>query len=366
MRFGESNCSILGDSATASAANLVFYTGNAERMRITAAGNLCIGTTSASVKLRVESADADYISVLRNTNASGYGLQVLTQGSSTNLAFQVRTNNANTNAFQVLDNGNVGIGTSSPSVKLEVIGNLTVGSSGNGDQVITTLQGYSPNSVNGSYGRLLFSANSNYTGGAGRYLLTNALDYTKFAIICSVDATTTPTLDVNGAVSSGTAAFVINTNATAIFNSVISVGAATPTTSGAGITFPATQQASSDANTLDDYEEGTWTPTVTLNTGTATTYTIGTATYTKTGRVVVVIGSIIPTNGTFGSTNGYARMTGLPFTVGTRSGAGSGGNISALTNGVATTFAYSTTVDVAFTSGVTSTNEFAFTATYFV
>ena len=135
---------------------------------------------------------------------------------------------------------------------------------------------------------------------------------------------------------------------------------------GVGIAFPATQSASSDANTLDDYEEGTWTPTVTANSGTATTYTIGTATYTKTGRMVVVIGSIIPTNGTFGSTNNYARMTGLPFTVATRTGTGSGGNNSNLNNGVSTTFAYSTTVDVAFTSGVTSANEFSFTATYFV
>jgi len=145
----------------------------------------------------------------------------------------------------------------------------------------------------------------------------------------------------------------------------IALQGATPAT-GTGITFPATQSASTDANTLDDYEEGTWTPTVTLNTGTATAYTIGTATYTKTGRVVVVIGSIIGTNGTFGSTNSYARMTGLPFTCATRVGTGSGGNSSNLNNGVATTFAYSTTVDVAFTSGVTSTNEFAFTATYFV
>ena len=140
---------------------------------------------------------------------------------------------------------------------------------------------------------------------------------------------------------------------------------ATPQT-GTGITFPASQSASSDANTLDDYEEGIWTPSVTLNSGTATAYTIGTATYTKTGRVVVVIGSIIPTNGTFGNTNSYARMTGLPFTCATRVGTGSGGNSSNLNNGVATTFAYSTTVDVAFTSGVTSTNEFAFTVTYFV
>ena len=91
-----------------------------ERMRITSAGNVGIGTSSPSVKLRVESADADYISVFRNTNASGYGLQVLTQGSGTNLAFQVRTNAANTDAFQVLDSGNVGIGTTSPQFGIDL------------------------------------------------------------------------------------------------------------------------------------------------------------------------------------------------------------------------------------------------------
>jgi hypothetical protein len=39
-------------------------------------------------------------------------------------------------------------------------------------------------------------------------------------------------------------------------------GGATPTTSGTGITFPASASASTNANTSDDYEEGTWTPTV--------------------------------------------------------------------------------------------------------
>jgi len=40
----------------------------------------------------------------------------------------------------------------------------------------------------------------------------------------------------------------------------LALDSAVPNT-GTGITFPATQSASSDANTLDDYEEGTWTPT---------------------------------------------------------------------------------------------------------
>jgi hypothetical protein len=48
----------------------------------------------------------------------------------------------------------------------------------------------------------------------------------------------------------------------------IGLGGATPTTSGTGITFPATASASTNANTLDDYEEGTWTPVITAQTGT--------------------------------------------------------------------------------------------------
>jgi hypothetical protein len=64
----------------------------------------------------------------------------------------------------------------------------------------------------------------------------------------------------------------------------ISVGAATPSSSGAGITFPATQSASSDANTLDDYEEGSWTPSL----GGDTTYSTRGGAYTKIGNVVTV------------------------------------------------------------------------------
>ena len=59
--------------------------------------------------------------------------------------------------------------------------------------------------------------------------------------------------------------------------------------SGTGIAFPATQVASSDANTLDDYEEGTWTPTY-YGDGTAgtTTYTGQKGSYTKIGNRVFI------------------------------------------------------------------------------
>jgi hypothetical protein len=62
---------------------------------------------------------------------------------------------------------------------------------------------------------------------------------------------------------------------------------------GTGITFPATQSASSDANTLDDYEEGTWTPTAVGNTDAGTTtYVLQVGKYTKIGNVVNATGFI--------------------------------------------------------------------------
>lgn len=73
------------------------------------------------------------------------------------------------------------------------------------------------------------------------------------------------------------------------------------------IKFPATQNASADANTLDDYEEGTWTP----NVGGTATYTDQTATYTKMGRSVSVTGRM--TINSLG-TGSVQQMEGLPFT----------------------------------------------------
>ena len=93
----------------------------------------------------------------------------------------------------------------------------------------------------------------------------------------------------------------------------LSVGNATPTTSGAGITFPATQSASSDANTLDDYEEGTWTPTITFGGGsTGVTYSNQKGNYTKIGNRVFVSCYLAVSNK--GSSSGAVAINGLPFT----------------------------------------------------
>ena len=77
---------------------------------------------------------------------------------------------------------------------------------------------------------------------------------------------------------------------------------------GGQITFPATQNPSADANTLDDYEEGTWTPGI--NIGGSFTSSVGR--YTKIGNYVYVTWELnFPSTS---STSGF-EVTGLPFLV---------------------------------------------------
>ena len=81
----------------------------------------------------------------------------------------------------------------------------------------------------------------------------------------------------------------LSVTGTGKFGTTIGVGAATPSASGSGITFPATESASTDVNTLDDYEEGTWLPTYASSNGDATfTYTYQKGNYRKIGSLVCV------------------------------------------------------------------------------
>ena len=104
--------------------------------------------------------------------------------------------------------------------------------------------------------------------------------------------------------------------ATPSFTSTIGVGGATAAASGAGVSFPASQSASSDANTLDDYEEGSWTPAIAFGgSSTGVTYqAYSGARYTKIGNRVFLTGSIFLTSK--GSQTGSATITGLPFAEG--------------------------------------------------
>jgi hypothetical protein len=101
-----------------------------------------------------------------------------------------------------------------------------------------------------------------------------------------------------------TTGLTVNTVQGVFVPNCFGVGGATPATSGAGITFPATQSASTDANTLDDYEEGDWTATV--STGGISSQSCS---YVKIGKAVTIIGNITFTGGSVSP-----DLAGLPFT----------------------------------------------------
>jgi len=98
---------------------------------------------------------------------------------------------------------------------------------------------------------------------------------------------------------------------------------ASTSANGVGITFPATQSASTNANTLDDYEEGTWSSSVgfvSSGSNPSVTFNYVVATYTKIGRVVTCglrfsIASVVSAG-----SGGYLQISGFPFAADTTAG----------------------------------------------
>lgn len=95
-------------------------------------------------------------------------------------------------------------------------------------------------------------------------------------------------------------------------NSTQAVTLSTINLTGGQLAFPATAVPSSNANTLDDYEEGTWTPSL----GGTTTYAQQIGSYTKIGRTVFIDCTVEVTLIGTGST---VAISGLPFTAAARS-----------------------------------------------
>ena len=153
--------------------------------------------------------------------------------------------------------GNFGVGTVSPSVKFEVSGTAVAVSRISSSQT-------SPNNI-------LMTGGLSYNYGVmGVNTGNNTSTGDIFQLGYTASAGAAPTSILQW--SSAAKCIGLNTN---------------PATSGTGITFPATQSASSDANTLDDYEEGTYTATSDAASN-ITSVTFTSARYVKIGRLVTV------------------------------------------------------------------------------
>jgi hypothetical protein len=120
-----------------------------------------------------------------------------------------------------------------------------------------------------------------------------------------------------GGTQSSTLSFVTNTNKVTTMNANgnLVLNGGTLTAGGTGITFPASQDASSNANTLDDYEKGTWTPAFnSTNSNASITHSIQQGSYVKIGNFLhcwgyILIGSISSVG------TGGLVLTGFPFAL---------------------------------------------------
>lgn len=83
------------------------------------------------------------------------------------------------------------------------------------------------------------------------------------------------------------------------------------------VQFPATQVSSADANALDDYEEGDWTPVFTFATpgDLSVTYAEQDGSYVKIGQSVTETFNILTSAFTHTTASSIARITGSGFTA---------------------------------------------------
>ena len=112
--------------------NMVFATGSTERMRLTSAGRLGIGTASPSEPLHISSTSGA-AAVFERTDSASVGIRLLGNGMSASTAPKISAESGPDMAFTVNNgermridaSGNVGINTT-PTQKLHVAGNAIV------------------------------------------------------------------------------------------------------------------------------------------------------------------------------------------------------------------------------------------------
>ena len=210
-------------------------------------------------------------------------------------------------AYQDAENiaGDVGVGgdldvggTINDSIKIDASGNVGIGTSSPADLVQTSISANTAKGIrvtNTNLGTSTYA--SIYFGGA-----TSETD----SIIAGLGDSTTA--------YGGARSMVLGTNqATPVAFITQGTERARIDASGhlivpAGITLGTAAGTYNAANTLDDYEEGTWTPSL----GGDATYTAQAGTYTKVGRLVIANCILVVNTIGTGATN---IVSGLPFTV---------------------------------------------------
>jgi hypothetical protein len=304
-------------------APMLFGTNGTERMRIDISGNVMAGVTTALGKFTTVGGTYQVALHDGNGSASSFGylnyggssgaliLNAYSTGGSTYQAFHTSNSGTNAERMRIDSAGNVGIGvtpsflfdTASPSdpdttptARFGASRSFYIQPRLGGNDIYNAGIGFS-GYFNSTAATFVLPAGRNTNGGAGISSSYNGdLDFYTYnggsTAAASVALSTARRLRLNS-----TGALVLAGGDTAA--------------NGTGITFPATQNASSNANTLDDYEEGTFNPAPegTSVAGTVT-YVNRVGSYVKVGRQVTCW---IHLNWNSGTGSGNLIITGLPF-----------------------------------------------------
>lgn len=126
---GNDRLTLFANYPSTAAAEITFETAGTEVVRISGVGYLGVGTTNPSYKLHVDgTSNADWLAGFINRGTNPYGLYVDTSANSGGAYTFAAYTNVGTGFF-VLNSGNIGVGTASPTQNLHVAGgNLLLGS----------------------------------------------------------------------------------------------------------------------------------------------------------------------------------------------------------------------------------------------
>jgi hypothetical protein len=313
----------LGKNTTASFNSAVGY--EALFSNTTGAYNTALGMQSLNANTTASYNTANgYRSLYTNTTGSqntAYGVwsMYLTTTGSNNTAVGMYAMNANTTGanntvvgLSALESNttasnNTAVGYQAGYSTTTGFKNTTLGSSA-GFSISTGTQNTCLGEFSGQ--SMTTGSNNTFVGqGAGYLITTGAKNVILGSYYGNQDSLDIRTADNYVVLSDGDG----NRQITMKEGQTLALDSAVPN-AGTGITFPATQSASSNANTLDDYEEGTWTPEMSFgNDTTGITYSTQVGTYEKIGRQVTVRCMVTLTNN--GSGSGIAKLSGFPFTL---------------------------------------------------
>jgi len=289
IAFGDSNNNKSGEIRYDHANDdFGLYTAGSERLRIFSNGHLNIGDDIANDTgmFKVQAADGQsadqYVGQFNNleaTTGQSYGVNIRAGSNSTDHGLRVMNRANDTTQFLVRGDGKVGINENSPDQLLHI----------KDSNPFVEIEGTTNNS--GDIGIFLNANGNHWLLRADNYPSANA-----FSIKDGDTSSSTHRLTV----AAGSGNVTLNTG-----NLVIG-------TAGKGIDFSATSDASGmSSELLDDYEEGTWTPTASES-GNNVALSNNVGRYVKIGSMVYATWriNVDPT-----SAGGHFIVSGLPFTT---------------------------------------------------